>query len=165
MWNKADKIIGAIGSFTSIASVSMVSILGILQVFFRFVFHINAPWTEELMRALYIYVVFFGLILVEKENSEIRTTMLIEKLPPKLYNVWEVIVSLTSIFFNILVLIGSFIAYGTTNSTLGALPTVSMRIFFIPMIISLPLMIVYQVYYMVKYFHALRTGEKKEDEA
>ena len=66
MWNKADKIIGAIGSFASIASVPMVSILGILQVFFRFVFHINAPWTEELMRALYIYVVFFGLILVEK---------------------------------------------------------------------------------------------------
>ena len=91
--------------------------------------------------------------------------MLIEKLPSKLYNVWEIIVSVTSIFFNILVLVGSFIAYGTTNSTLGALPTVSMRIFFIPMIISLPLMIVYQVYYMVKYFHALRTGEKKEDEA
>ena len=105
MWNKADKIIGAIGSFASIASVSMVSILGILQVFFRFVFHINAPWTEELMRALYIYVVFFGLILVEKENSEIRTTMLIEKLPSKLYNVWEIIVSVTSIFFNILVII------------------------------------------------------------
>ena len=121
MWNKADKIIGAIGSFASIASVSMVSILGILQVFFRFVFHINAPWTEELMRAPLYLLFLFGLILVEKENSEIRTTMLIEKLPSKLYNVWEIIVSVTSIFFNILVLVGSFIAYGTTNSTLGAL--------------------------------------------
>lgn len=163
MWNKIDKIMAGIGTVLSVVSVATVAVLGILQVLFRFVLKINAPWTEELMRALFIYIVFFGLILIERENSEIRTTMLIEKLPPKLYNAWEVIVSLLSILFNILVIIGSFISFQTTTSTLGSLPQVTMKIFFIPLIISLPLMVVYQCYHMVGHFKNMLHGRKENN--
>lgn len=163
MWNKIDKIMAGIGTVLSVISVAAVAILGILQVLFRFILKINAPWTEELMRALFIYIVFFGLILVERENGEVRTTMLIEKLPPRLYCAWEVIVSLFSILFNILVIIGSFISYQTTTSTLGSLPQVSMKLFFIPLIISLPLMIIYQCYHMVGHFKNMLHGRKEDN--
>ena len=164
MWQKLDRIMAGIGTVLSVISVAIVVILGILQVVFRFVLKISVPWTEEMMRALFIYIVFFGLILVERENGEVRTTMLIEKLPYKAYHVWESIVSVLSILFNVLVLIGCFQAMKVTNTTLSALPQISMRMFFYPMVISLPLMVIYQIYHMIGHIRKLsgKPGEEAE---
>ena len=164
MWQKLDRIMAGIGTVLSVISVGIVVILGILQVLFRFVLKISVPWTEEMMRALFIYIVFFGLILVERENGEVRTTMLIEKLPYKAYHVWESIVAVLSILFNVLVLIGCFQAMKVTNTTLSALPQISMRMFFYPMVISLPLMVIYQIYHMIGHIRKLsgKPGEEAE---
>ena len=164
MWQKLDRIMAGIGTVLSVISIGIVVILGILQVLFRFVLKISVPWTEEMMRALFIYIVFFGLILVERENGEVRTTMLIEKLPYKAYHVWESIVAVLSILFNVLVLVGCFQAMKVTNTTLSALPQISMRMFFYPMVISLPLMVIYQIYHMVGHIRKLsgKPGEEAE---
>ena len=162
MWQKLDKIMAGIGTVLSVISVGIVVILGILQVLFRFVLKISVPWTEEMMRALFIYIVFFGLILVERENGEVRTTMLIEKLPYKAYHVWESVVAVLSILFNVLVLVGCFQAMKVTNTTLSALPQISMRMFFYPMVISLPLMVIYQIYHMIGHIRKL-SGEPGEE--
>ena len=164
MWQKLDRIMAGIGTVLSVISVGIVVILGILQVLFRFVLKISVPWTEEMMRALFIYIVFFGLILVERENGEVRTTMLIEKLPYKAYHVWESVVAVLSILFHVLVLIGCFQAMKVTNTTLSALPQISMRMFFYPMVISLPLMVIYQIYHMVGHIRKLsgKPGEEAE---
>ena len=164
MWQKLDRIMAGIGTVLSVISVGIVVILGILQVLFRFVLKVSVPWTEEMMRALFIYIVFFGLILVERENGEVRTTMLIEKLPYKAYHIWESIVSVLSILFNVLVLIGCFQAMKVTNTTLSALPQISMRMFFYPMVISLPLMVIYQIYHMIGHIRKLsgKPGEEAE---
>ena len=164
MWQKLDRIMAGIGTVLSVISVGVVVILGILQVLFRFVLKISVPWTEEMMRALYIYIVFFGLILVERENGEVRTTMVIEKLPKKAYHVWETIVALLSILFNILVIVGCFQAIRVTNTTLSALPQISMKMFFYPMVISMPLMVIYQIYHMIGHIRKLsgKPGEEAE---
>ena len=164
MWQKLDRIMAGIGTVLSVISVGIVVILGILQVLFRFVLKISVPWTEEMMRALFIYIVFFGLILVERENGEVRTTMLIEKLPYKAYHVWESVVAVLSILFNVMVLIGCFQAMKVTNTTLSALPQISMRMFFYPMVISLPLMVIYQIYHMIGHIRKLsgKPGEEAE---
>ena len=164
MWQKLDRIMAGIGTVLSVISVGIVVILGILQVLFRFVLKISVTWTEEMMRALFIYIVFFGLILVERENGEVRTTMLIEKLPYKAYHVWESVVAVLSILFNVLVLVGCFQAMKVTNTTLSALPQISMRMFFYPMVISLPLMVIYQIYHMIGHIRKLsgKPGEEAE---
>ncbi len=164
MWQKLDRIMAGIGTVLSVISVGVVVILGILQVLFRFILKVSVPWTEEMMRALFIYIVFFGLILVERENGEVRTTMLIEKLPYKAYHVWESIVSLLSILFNVLVIVGCFQAMKVTNTTLSALPQISMKMFFYPMVISLPLMVIYQIYHMIGHIRKLsgKPGEEAE---
>lgn len=164
MWQKLDRIMAGIGTVLSVISVGVVVILGILQVIFRFILKVSVPWTEEMMRALFIYIVFFGLILVERENGEVRTTMLIEKLPYKAYHVWESIVSALSILFNVLVIVGCFQAMKVTNTTLSALPQISMKMFFYPMVISLPLMVIYQIYHMIGHIRKLsgKPGEEAE---
>ena len=165
MWQKLDRIMAGIGTVLSVISVGVVVILGILQVLFRFILKVSVPWTEEMMRALFIYIVFFGLILVERENGEVRTTMLIEKLPYKAYHVWESIVSLLSILFNVLVIVGCFQAMKVTNTTLSALPQISMKMFFYPMVISLPLMVIYQIYHMIGHIRKLSGKPGGEAEA
>ena len=162
MWEKLDKIMAGIGTVLSIIAVGAVVILGILQVLFRFVFMVSVPWTEEMMRALFIYIVFFGLILVERENSEVRTTMVIEKFPTKIYHCWEIVVALLSILFNVLILIGCFQAMKVTNTTLSALPQISMKMFYYPMVISLPMMIIYQIYHMIGHIRNIfgKNGEE-----
>ena len=165
MWQKLDRIMAGIGTVLSVISVGVVVILGILQVLFRFILKVSVPWTEEMMRALFIYIVFFGLILVERENGEVRTTMLIEKLPYKAYHVWESIVSLLSILFNVLVIVGCFQAMKVTNTTLSALPQISMKMFFYPMVISLPLMVIYQIYHMIGHIRKLSSKPGEEAEA
>ena len=164
MWQKLDRIMAGIGTVLSVISVGIVVILGILQVIFRFILKVSVPWTEEMMRALFIYIVFFGLILVERENGEVRTTMLIEKLPYKAYHVWESVVSVLSILFNMLVLVGCFQAMKVTNTTLSALPQISMKMFFYPMVIGLPLMVIYQIYHMIGHIRKLsgKPGEEAE---
>ena len=89
---------------------------------------------------------------------------MIEKLPTKLYHCWEIVVALLSILFNILILIGCFQAMKVTNTTLSALPQISMKMFFYPMIISLPLMIIYQIYHMVRHAQQIfaRSGEEAQ---
>ena len=166
LWNKIDKCINCLGSVLTVSSVLLVTVLGIAQVMFRFVIKISVPWTEELMRAVYIYVVFFGAILLERENGEVRTTMLIEKLPARLHGLWETIVSILSIIFNVILIIGSYYAYQMTISYLGSLPDVSQKIFFIPLFIGCPLMIVYQIFYMIRNIKEFISGKSliKEDE-
>lgn len=162
MWEKIDGVASKFASVLTILSVLAVFILGILQVLFRFVIEISVPWTEELMRALYIYMVFFGVILIERDNTQIRTTMIIERLPRPLYLLWEIIVSAFSILFNVVVFIGSFVAWGETVSTLGSLPMVSMKMFYYPLMIGCPLMALYQVYHMTNHVRALLGKEESK---
>ena len=160
LWNKLDKIIYYIGALLTVSSVAIITILGIAQVIFRFIIKISVPWTEELMRALYIYVVFFGAVLLERDNGEVRTTMLIDLFSTRLHGLWETIVSLLSICFNIILIIGATIAYNTTISYLGSLPQLSQKMFFVPILISCPLMIIYQIFYMIKNIKEFVTGER-----
>ncbi len=164
MWNKLDKFIYYIGALLTVSSVAVITVLGIAQVLFRFVIKVSVPWTEEMMRALYIYMVFFGAVLLEKDNGEVRTTMLIDLLPTRLHGLWETIVSLLSIFFNVILIIGAVIACKTTISYLGSLPMVSQKMFFYPMIIGCPLMIVYQIFYMCRNIREFISGERIEQE-
>jgi len=73
-------------------------------------------------------------------------------------------VALLSILFNILVIVGCFQAIRVTNTTLSALPQISMKMFFYPMVISMPLMVIYQIYHMIGHIRKLsgKPGEEAE---
>ena len=125
-------------------------VLAIAQVMFRYVLHISVPWTEELVRAFYIYIVYFGAVLLESEDGQIRTTMITDHFPPVLDKIWKVIMALFSILFNVVVLLGSIGSYGSTMSVLGSIPWISSNILYIPIFIATPFMVFYQIMYMLR---------------
>jgi|GEM_PF-1514009 len=151
-WSYLDKAMTVVSSALSVSMMLIITLLGLAQVAFRFIFYVSVPWTEEVMRALYIYLVYFGIILIEKESGQIRTTMLIETFPPTIYKIWEAIVAAFSILFNVVVFIGCFIAIKATNIYMGSLPWVSLKLFYVPLIVSTPMMMLYQAYHAVKIF-------------
>ena len=159
-WKKFDAVVYKLAGILCAVSTGIAVILMLAEVFTRFIMQVSVPWTGELVKAMYIYIVFFGLILVEREGSEIRTTLLIEKFPKLLHTIWETIVALLSIIFNIFLFIGCFEAIPSTITFLGSLPTVSEKIFYYPIIFSVPFVIIYQIYYLVRLYKPESEGAK-----
>jgi TRAP-type C4-dicarboxylate transport system permease small subunit len=145
MWKCVDKWIYAAVSALAICVTALVIGLVFAQIVFRYVLAISVPWTEELARAVYIYVVFLGVVLVERGGEQIRTTMLIDSFPARIHFIWEMIVAVCCVLFNVCLFIGSIIAFRNTHTYLSALPDVPMKIFYIPLLVGVPLLIVYQI--------------------
>jgi TRAP-type C4-dicarboxylate transport system permease small subunit len=149
LWKKIDNFIYKMASFLCIVSTAISVLLMLCEVATRFIFHISAPWTGDLVRSFYIYIVFFGLILVEREGSQIRTTLLIETFPPLIHTFWETVVAVLSIIFNICLFVGCFKAIPHTLTYLGSLPWISEKIFYYPIVFSVPLAIMYQINHLI----------------
>lgn len=54
----------------------------IAQVVSRYVFNKPLMWTDELAKFLLIYITFFGCVLAEKYDQNVRFDFLIKRLPP-----------------------------------------------------------------------------------
>lgn len=53
-----------------------------LQVFTRYVLNDPFSWTEEALRYLYVYLVFFGASAAISDRSHVGISFLVHKLPP-----------------------------------------------------------------------------------
>jgi TRAP-type C4-dicarboxylate transport system permease small subunit len=143
---KKSKVIKSIEGLSLFIFIVLVSLV-ILQVFFRYVAKISVPWTEEVARVLYIWLVFIGIIIVEAENVQIKTTYVLEKLPVKLRFIFEIIINTLSIAFMIIFFIGSIrMLKESWIYMLGSIPWISSGVIYIPPVIGAPLV----AWYLIK---------------
>lgn len=67
-----------------------------LQVLARYVLKIPISWTEEVARFAFIWMVFVGIAVTERQKAHFRITFLVDRLPPptrfKLWVLGEVLV-------------------------------------------------------------------------
>ncbi len=142
-----------------IVMVAMV-LLATSQIFFRYVLSIAVPWTEELARVFFVWMIFVGTLLVEEDGSQVRTMLLVERLPKLPQAIWEGVITLSSIVFQIIMFVGSLTSWdAVSNITLGSLTWISYRILYIPVIVGAPICIWYMAvnfYFRIK---ALYAGE------
>ncbi len=133
----------AIKAFVMVLFVSLVLCV-IAQVFFRYVMKISVPWTEEAARVLAVWVTIIGIVLIEHDDAQIRTTYFVSKLKPNTQKIWHAIIVLLSVYFIILFLVGSFILFDkTSNVIMGSIPYFKTNILYLPALISLPLAIIF----------------------
>jgi TRAP-type C4-dicarboxylate transport system permease small subunit len=135
-----------------ISMLIVLVILALLQVMFRYVLKISVPWTEEVARMVYSYLIFTGLILVEGENGHMKTTYFINKFPVKIRFIVQVVINLMSIMFC------SGLIYGAIKMIrsswifkMGSLPSVSSAIVYIPIIVGMPFVIYYLIKQLIHY--------------
>lgn len=79
-----------------------------LQVLFRYVFSYSAPWTEEIARFMFVYLTFIGSAVCMKERTHITIEVLTDFLPQKVRSIILIFVQLLTMWFLIVVLIGSW---------------------------------------------------------
>lgn len=95
--------------FESLSSVFLVGVLlaVVLQVFFRYVARIPVAWTEETARYLGIWMVFMGATAAIAREAHIRITFILEHLPRKIREFFELLIDSIIFLFTVIVLFGS----------------------------------------------------------
>ena len=147
-WSSIEKVLYGVVKTCAVLVTFWVVALIFMQVIFRFVLHISVPWTEEVARAFYIWIVFIGVVLVERDDSQIRTTLLLEALPVGVHLVLEIVIRVLQIGFNLILFYGSILALGSETGFLSSLPHISLKIFYIPMLIGIPCEMSYQIVHL-----------------
>lgn len=77
----------------------IMTILILLQVFFRFVFYVPIPWSEECSRYLMIWTGMLGSVLALQKGRHIGVMVLMEKIPENLLRGATLFVQLVTIAF------------------------------------------------------------------
>lgn len=94
-----DKIIQHFEEIILVVFFSLMPLLCFFQVLCRFVFHYPAPWTEEIMRAMFVWTTFVGASLGVKHGSHLGVTAIVNQFPPKLHSASQVVINVGCALF------------------------------------------------------------------
>jgi C4-dicarboxylate transporter DctQ subunit len=67
-----------------IALVGVLTVCVFLQVLIRFVFKFPIPWTEEVSRIAFVYIIFIGATIAVRDRAHINVDFLLVMLPPRM---------------------------------------------------------------------------------
>lgn len=91
--------------------LALTVILLFTQVFFRYVFGKSIPWTEEMSRYAFMWMVYIGISFAAKEGQHIRVTDHLKLLSLKIQKFVLLVADAVWIFFNFVVIIEGFKLY------------------------------------------------------
>ena len=139
-----DTIIVPIKILLFISMLAML-ILVFLQVVFRHL-QISVVWTEEVARIFFVWMMTFGIVVVEQENSQTSTELIIRRLSPKAFLVWKGIITIMEVLFMLSLFIGSIISLPQVKMiNLGTIRALDYRLLYYPMILCAPLVMWYLI--------------------
>ena len=78
-----DKV-GKIEYFLVAVMIAVMAIVNFLQVVFRYVIEGSLPWSEELLRFLFVWTTFLGAGIGVRKGAHLGLTIIVNNLPPKL---------------------------------------------------------------------------------
>lgn len=143
---KQDKLTKVMSTFCIFIFTILVFCV-IAQVAARYVLHIALPWTEEIARVLFIWVIFFGMVVVEAGDRGIRTTYFLTKMNTVARIIVLTIMDLASIAFCLMFFYGSItMAYETWGMQIGSIKWITGAVIYMPSCVAPVLM----AYYIVK---------------
>jgi TRAP-type C4-dicarboxylate transport system permease small subunit len=107
MKKQEDNLIWKILEYVNIAILIMLVLLVIGAVFLRYVFNFTLPWSDELARYLFIYLVMMGVPTAMRKGLHIRIEFFVVRLPPKLANSIALIMGFLNICLFLLVIVAA----------------------------------------------------------
>jgi TRAP-type C4-dicarboxylate transport system permease small subunit len=122
----------------------IIFLVVLCQIFFRYFLHSPLVWTEELSRAIFIWVSLIGWILATRSGTHIRITFFANCLPPSLRKATGVVMALITIaFLAVLGGFGAVMAWRTMGRTLITIPGIPIGLLYL----SLPVTALLGVFY------------------
>lgn len=127
-----------------IISLALLSIIVSLQVFSRYVFSISLPWSTDVNRFLFIYLVFLGAIIGVRNQSHLNIDVLVKKFPKKVQKILNIVINLIILVFLIILVIAGLIF--VLNSTTQVTPYLRVSISYY--YLAIPLSALAMAYYL-----------------
>ena len=92
-----------------LAAFTAMLVLVIAQVFFRYVLQVSVPWTEEAARWFYAWQIFLGSALAMKRRLHLRATFLLDRFPPVLRALVDLVIGAAGVAFLSGIIYGSLV--------------------------------------------------------
>ncbi len=99
-----EKIISAM----AVGALLVMVLLVFVNVSLRYVFNSGLPWSEEVARLCFVWVVFLGIILAAKEKAHLAVDIVSASLSPKLALILSYITRLITILIMAALVVGGF---------------------------------------------------------
>lgn len=102
---KLDKVLNYIEEYSASSLLIFTSLLVFVQAFLRYAFNYSLHWSEETARHLIVWFIFIGSSIAVREKAHVTIDVIIGRLPNKMRKVVEIIASIISIVFTILIIL------------------------------------------------------------
>lgn len=145
LWDRIQEFIGYLSGILLMAVVTLIFI----QVIARYIFSYSIPWSEELSRFLFVYLIFVTLTVIIQKKMLIRIDLLDTFLKGKAKKFAQILVNILSIFIlSVMVFSGyQFVQVGVISTSPGL--GISLAVVYIIMPIGYLLAIIETVRVMI----------------
>ncbi len=129
---------------TVLAAVCFVWILflALLQVFCRTVLGVGVPWTEEINRLFFVYLVYLGAAVSVIKGEMIAVDTVLQALKGTLGAVVEKIILVFNVLFSAIMLLSGIQMFRTVwPTTFATVPWLSNGFLYVPLIFSFAVML------------------------
>ena len=134
----------------------LMVVLVLTQIFCRFVLNISVPWTEEMARLCFIWVIFLGSAVVECEGGQVCTRIFVDWLDRRVKFILGTAIYIVEIVFDLCLFIGCITSWKTVEMmTFSTVPTFHYTLMYIPVLVAAPCMILYLFIQNVNLYHEL----------
>lgn len=99
---KLFEVIASVIKILGNAFILMMTVVIGLQVILRYAFNSAATWPEELCRYSMLWLVFCGIILIEKDSNHLRVEVLYELASPFIKRILDIIGRTVTIIFYVI---------------------------------------------------------------
>ena len=82
--HRALRLLNRAEEFIAVGMLALLGVLLAIQVFLRFAFGLGHAWMEEIIRMLFIWVIFLGAVVAMRGNAHIRVGAGLLMIPAKL---------------------------------------------------------------------------------
>ncbi len=93
-------------SYAAVFALFIMVALVFFNVLLRYIFNSGLPWSEEISRLCFVWVVFLGIVLAARDRAHLVVDIISSFVPAKVLTVLSYIVKLITITIMLTILIG-----------------------------------------------------------
>jgi len=142
---KIKRTIESIITFCGVTTLLMSFFSIVAQIVSRDLLRISVPWTEEIARFSFIYMVFFGAVIAQAKKEHISMDFFLNTIPINIRKILFKVFDIASVLFLVIIFIGAVnMLERTSRVPLSVvIPWLNTSFLYWPLVINMPLMIFY----------------------
>lgn len=142
----ADRVIDGFLKIIMALSSLILFVVTFLQVIFRFLFKYPLPWSQDIIRICFVYLVFFGAAYCVKERAHLNVDVLLTALSPKARKGLELVINIGLLGFCIFIAYYGFQFSKTGETQYAPYLPIPMSFYYL----SVPISGIFMVYYLIQ---------------